>query len=78
VDHVAGCAQTEKAPCPAGVSLHGEPITEHWWSGWPGAFCLKCGSEDKDEVCIGGGCACPCHADFWAEYERAVAKGGVG
>lgn len=24
----------------------------HWWSGWPGAYCLKCGSEDPMEIAI--------------------------
>lgn len=27
----------------------------HKWSGWPGAFCLKCGSEDPTENAIGLG-----------------------
>lgn len=27
-------------------------MTEHRWSGWPGAFCLDCGTEDQNEVCI--------------------------
>jgi len=26
---------------------------KHRWSGWPGAFCLKCGVEDLMEVAIG-------------------------
>lgn len=26
---------------------------EHRWSGWPGAFCLRCGAEDKVEICVG-------------------------
>lgn len=25
----------------------------HRWSGWPGAWCLDCGQEDANEVCIG-------------------------
>ena len=25
----------------------------HRWSGWPGAFCLRCGAEDPREVCLG-------------------------
>lgn len=27
--------------------------TQHHWSGWPGAFCLHCGSEDPLENAIG-------------------------
>lgn len=22
----------------------------HWWSGWPGATCLRCGAEDPLEI----------------------------
>ena len=30
----------------------------HRWSGWPGAYCLKCGSDDPIESAL----ACPkCH-----------------
>jgi hypothetical protein len=25
----------------------------HRWSGWPGAWCLDCGQEDQNEICIG-------------------------
>jgi hypothetical protein len=24
----------------------------HTWSGWPGAYCLNCGAEDKLEICL--------------------------
>jgi hypothetical protein len=27
----------------------------HRWSGWPGAFCLDCGSEDKNEIALADG-----------------------
>jgi len=70
-EHLPECAQPEKRPCPAGQSLHGESVDEHWWSGWPGAYCMKCGAEDKDEICLAE-CACPCHAQFWEEYEKAI------
>ena len=69
--HIPSCAQLEKRPCQAGISLHGEKEHEHWWTGWPGAMCMKCGDEDKDEVCIGG-CECPCHDAFWKEYEESM------
>lgn len=68
-DHIPSCPQLQKAPCPANRSLHGEGTTDHWWSGWPGAFCMKCGSDDMDEACICGGCKCPCHDAFWQSYE---------
>lgn len=28
-------------------------MSEHRFSGWPGAWCLDCGQEDKTEICIG-------------------------
>lgn len=31
-------------------------MNEHRWSGWPGAWCLDCGAEDQNEVCISGDC----------------------
>lgn len=27
-------------------------MSEHRWSGWPGAWCLDCGIEDATELCI--------------------------
>jgi len=27
-------------------------MTEHRWSGWPGAWCLDCGAEDQTEICL--------------------------
>ena len=29
----------------------GEPAG-HRWSGWPGAWCLDCGAEDANEICL--------------------------
>ena len=29
-------------------------MTKHRWSGWPGAWCLDCGTEDADELDIAG------------------------
>lgn len=26
--------------------------TEHRWSGWPGAWCLDCGTGDMREACL--------------------------
>lgn len=30
-------------------------INGHRWSGWPGAFCLYCGTEDGDEIALADG-----------------------
>jgi hypothetical protein len=76
-EHIKGCFITEIIPCPGNKSLHGEPVTDHWWNGWPGAFCLKCGSEDKVELCIGNICKCPCHDDFWRDYDMATLVGAI-
>lgn len=27
-------------------------MTEHRWSGWPGAWCLDCGIDDARELCV--------------------------
>ena len=27
-------------------------MNKHNWSGWPGAYCLKCGAGDPAELCI--------------------------
>ncbi|ULH17382.1 hypothetical protein MF271_19520 (plasmid) [Deinococcus sp. KNUC1210] len=28
-------------------------MAAHWFSGWPGAVCLKCGAEDPAEAALG-------------------------
>ncbi len=71
-EHIDSCAQLEKTLCPANKSLHNERKDEHWWSGWPGAYCMKCGAEDKDEICIGDVCKCSCHDEFWKEYAKSM------
>jgi len=30
-------------------------MTEHRWSGWPGAWCLDCGCEDPREIALAEG-----------------------
>lgn len=27
-------------------------MSDHRWSGWPGAWCLDCGIEDQTELCL--------------------------
>jgi hypothetical protein len=39
---------------------------EHQWSGWPGAFCLRCGAEDVAEICA----TTHAHADL--DPERGI------
>lgn len=65
------CAQLEKRICPSFLSVHGEPAGQHWWSGWPGAWCIKCHDEDKDEVCLAG-CGCSCHAVFYSNTDTSI------
>ena len=31
-----------------------EQFNGHSYSGWPGAYCLKCGQEDPDELILAG------------------------
>jgi hypothetical protein len=31
------------------------PEPQHHWSGWPGAYCLDCGAQDRTEVCVADG-----------------------
>jgi hypothetical protein len=69
-EHTKSCAQRHKRPCPANKSLHDEPLNTHWWSGWPGAYCMKCGDEDMNEICLADLCMCQCHKEFWADYEK--------
>lgn len=38
----------------------------HRWSGWPGAYCLKCGQEDKMEYAIST-CLFDPYTETWKE-----------
>jgi hypothetical protein len=42
----------------------------HNWSGWPGAYCIICGIDDADELCLADSCKCPCHEEFWNQYNK--------
>lgn len=66
-EHSEGCWQKHKRPCPSNKTLANEAPDEHWWSGWPGAYCMKCGDDDMNEACLAG-CDCKCHEAFWKEY----------
>jgi len=68
---IASCAmgQRKLEVCPSPHAL--SDGVHHWWGGWPGAYCLGCGTDDPNELCICGGCECPCHEEFWRAYEEA-------
>lgn len=74
-DHIEACFVGQNpywTVCPSGKSLHSEKPFEHWWSGWPGAFCMKCFAGDLMESCIGCVCECQCHDEFWEGYNEAM------
>lgn len=59
-------AQTFCRSCSAERGLCAAPHEKsdgfhHWWSGWPGAYCLGCGCSDPQEECLGDDCRCSCH-----------------
>jgi len=74
IEHIDFCPSKGATPCTANYAHHNEPKDHHWWSGWPGAYCIKCGVEDLYEICIGIVCYCPCHDDFWKSYEDAITE----
>lgn len=59
--HLDTCHVCNAKPCPAPTTLHSESVGEHWWSGWPGAYCMKCGAWDPMEACFADDCRCSCH-----------------
>ena len=64
IQHIPSCVVSKIKP-----SDH-----DHKWSGWPGAYCLICGIDDPDEICIAGCCECHCHDKFWEYYNKAMGK----
>lgn len=42
-------------------------MSDHRWSGWPGAWCLDCGAQDEREVCVAT-CDWVCGAYALAEH----------
>jgi hypothetical protein len=46
--------------------LSEQAVSQHRWSGWPGAFCLACGAEDQAEICVGT------HAHAILDPERGI------
>lgn len=47
---------------------------QHRWSGWPGAYCMKCGSDDSMEVAIGLGYFDPFNNKWDSEEHREEYK----
>ena len=79
MNHSPACFQMASVPCSSSVSLSGEEYSEHAWSGYPNATCLKCGVRDSDELCLDNECKCHCHDGFWQEFgaRRIVTPSGV-
>lgn len=61
--HLETCGSGDwiKNLCSSGRSLQGESPEAHAWSGWPGAYCQKCGRDDPQEACLAENCLCACH-----------------
>jgi hypothetical protein len=56
----------------AGIAVSGAKVTGHQWSGWPGAFCLRCGSGQVLEIALADGwfsCG-PGEPDVWKSEEH--------
>jgi len=73
MDHIESCAQLEKTICKVS-KYFGTFEGNHRWSGWPGAFCLDCGEEDQNEICLAISCKCPCHEAEDKAYEEYVTR----
>ena len=69
MDHLESCTVGQAEAL--GITRHSDG-TPHNWSGWPGAFCLDCRTEDPAEICLGDACECVCHAELWREYEEMM------
>ena len=49
--HVPNCPVLSHDPlCPSPHAL--SDGVHHWWSGWPGAWCMGCGCDDPQEICV--------------------------
>lgn len=44
---------------------------KHWWSGWPGAYCLHCFCEDPFEIAIGNSDYDP-YNKTWKSEEKKI------
>lgn len=43
------------APINGQATTEGGALSEHRWSGWPGAWCIDCGCEDPREIGLAEG-----------------------
>jgi hypothetical protein len=49
--HILSCpVNVWNAMCPSPHEL--SDGRNHWWSGWPGDYCIGCGAEDPHEQCL--------------------------
>lgn len=71
-EHLLSCAigYPERFICPSPLRLHDEAVGVHWWSGWPGAYCMKCHASDPHEECLAD-CECQCHEHDFDELTNA-------
>ena len=47
-------------------------MANHNWSGWPGAYCTKCGAEDPIEIAIADNKMDPITGKFIDEEYRII------
>lgn len=49
---------------------------DHRWSGWPGAWCLDCGTEDQREICCAEhGVTFECAAGHFVDLREGAPPG---
>lgn len=51
-----------------------KPEDHHHWSGWPGAYCLKCGTEDPLETALADGWFDPYEQEWDSEEHHEEVK----
>ena len=59
-------------PPPAPENPWPDGYKGHWWSGWPGAYCLRCGSEDPMENAIAAGWYDPFEGKWDSDLHKAA------
>lgn len=50
-------------------------MSEHRWSGWPGAYCLKCGQDDLTELAIADGVLDPWTGEWRGDNREYIDHG---
>lgn len=51
---------------------------QHQWSGWPGAYCMKCGCDDPMEFAIANGHYDPYDEKWLSDEGQALYTGSRG